>query len=244
LTLKRLGGQDHLHLIRLLVTYSYRDEFYLLFPWADGGNLQDLWKEGYPDPMVPPRDERLAQWLSGQILGVVEGLRMIHDSETQPSSHGASLKSTDVNRKYGRHGDLKPENILWFKTYHSDDKACFMGLLKISDFGMTSFHASQTRSMLEARSVGMSPTYRAPEYDIKKHVSQKYDIWTLGCILLEFATWYLLGWKGVDSFVGSRVDDDSQEVKEDVFFNLEQGGSNGQSVFRARMKKAVADVSK
>jgi serine/threonine protein kinase len=207
-----LGDQDRPHLIRLLATYSYRNEFYLIFPWADGGNLRDLWEEGYPGPMVPPRDERLAQWLSGQILGVVEGLRMIHTS-VQPSSCGASLKPTDVNRKYGRHGDLKPENILWFKTYHSDDKACFMGLLKISDFGMTSFHDSQTRSMLEARSIGVSPTYRAPEYDIKEHVSQKYDIWTLGCVLIEFATWYLLGWNGVDSFSKSRADDDNQEVK-------------------------------
>jgi serine/threonine protein kinase len=241
-TLKRLGAQDHLHLIRLLVTYSYRNEFYLLFPWADGGNLRDLWKDGYPDPTIPCRDERLAEWLSRQILGVVEGLKMIHTSDIQPLSHGASLDTPDGRRKHGRHGDLKPENILWFKTYHSDDKACFMGLLKISDFGMTSFHDSQTRSMLDARSIGVSPTYRAPEYDIKEHVSQKYDIWTLGCVLIEFVTWYVLGWKGVDDFSKSRANDDNQEIKEDLFFNLEQRGNNGQSGFRARMKRVVADV--
>jgi serine/threonine protein kinase len=239
-----LGARDHLHLIRLLATYSYRNEFYLLFPWADGGNLRDLWKEGYPDATIPPRDERLAEWLSRQILGIVEGLRMIHISEIEPLSYGASLDPTNVDRKYGRHGGLKPENILWFKTYHSDDKACFMGLLKISDFGMTNFHDSQTRSMLEARSIGVSRTYRAPEYDIEEHVSQKYDIWTLGCVLVEFVTWYVLGWEGVDSFSKSRANDDNQEIMEDSFFNLEKRGNYELSGFRARMKRAVMDVSR
>ena len=129
-TLKRLGAQDHLHLIRLLVTYSYRNEFYLLFPWADGGNLRDLWKDGYPDPTIPCRDERLAEWLSRQILGVAEGLKMIHTSDIQPLSHGASLDTPDGRRKHGRHGDLKPENILL--DYTGQIALCDFGLCKLN----------------------------------------------------------------------------------------------------------------
>jgi serine/threonine protein kinase len=161
-------------------------------------------------------------------------------------SRRESLLPEEANRKYGRHGDLKPENILWFKTYHNDNQAYFMGLLKISDFGMTSFHESLSRSKLDPKSLGVSPTYRAPEYDIKEHVSQSYDIWTLGCVLVEFVTWYLLGWDGVDGFSKSRTEDDTnlKDIPEDCFFNVEQLEGNGQPRFAARLKMSVANVGR
>ena len=55
--LKRFSAKDHLHLIKLLVTFSRHDQYYLLFPWADG-NLLDFWKL-YPKPSEPNRDYQL-----------------------------------------------------------------------------------------------------------------------------------------------------------------------------------------
>lgn len=74
--------------------------------------------------------------------------------------------------------------------------------------------------MSRIETVAVSRTYRAPEYDIASKVSPSYDIWSLGCVLLEFVTWYLLGGKGVEEFSKRRAAEDSQEIHEDRFFNF------------------------
>jgi serine/threonine protein kinase len=238
--LKRFSAKDHLHLIKLLVTFSWGEQYYLLFPWADG-NLLDFWKSN-PKPSNPLLGHQVALWFSKQCLGIVEGLKMIHTLDTPLTGDLSDVSSRQI---HGRHGDLKPENILWFKSYQDTDTSCFMGVLKISDFGLTRFHGPMSKSHVDARGLGMSPTYRAPEYDIGKQVSQSYDIWTLGCVLLEFVTWYLLGWDEVDIFSKERTLDDDIEFKdlrEDAFFNyVKLADDNGR--IGARAKKSVADVS-
>ncbi|RDW73475.1 hypothetical protein BP6252_07382 [Coleophoma cylindrospora] len=117
-----------------------------------------------------------------------------------------------------------------------------MGDLKISDFGLMQFHRKRSKSHIDASGVGVSRTYRAPEYDIAREVSQSYDIWTFGCLILEFITWYLLGWDKVDKFSRRRVDDDNSEFREDVFFNLVKIRSEEASRVQlgARFKPSVA----
>jgi hypothetical protein len=75
-------------------------------------------------------------------------------------------------------------------------------------------------------------------------VSQSYDIWTLGCVLLEFIIWYLRGWEGVEGFSKERTTDDNKEIPEDVFFNfVEIRDNNGGMQPGARAKASVANVS-
>ncbi|RDL36219.1 uncharacterized protein BP5553_06831 [Venustampulla echinocandica] len=232
--LKRVSKKDHLHLIKLLVTFKWREQFYLLFPWADG-NLLDFWKL-YPQPSHLKRDRNMAVWFSGQCLGIVQGLMMIHTAD-RSSTDG--LSNSSGHQIHGRHGDLKPENILWFKAYQDTDLTS-LGVLKISDFGLTRFH--RTRSKSHFGPVAVSPTYRPPEYDVAKMVSPSFDIWTLGCVLLQFVAWYLLGWEEVDRFSEARTADDRGKIPEDVgkipedvffkFVNLQTG---------ARAKVSVAD---
>jgi serine/threonine protein kinase len=237
--LKRFSAKDHLHLIKLLVTFSWREQYYLLFPWADG-NLLDFWKL-YPKPSDLPREYRLTLWLAEQCLGIAEGLKMIHTldkPDAEDLDHGSALQI------HGRHGDLKPENILWFKPYQNGDQNCFMGVLKISDFGLTRFHRTMSKSHINAETVGVTGTYRAPEYDVAKLVSQSYDIWTLGCVILEFVTWYLVGWEQVDKFSENRTKEHQSEFKEDVFFNFVNIKDDyGRTQIGARAKRSVADVS-
>ncbi|KAN0102709.1 kinase-like protein [Hyaloscypha variabilis] len=239
--LKRFAAKDHLHLIKLLVTFHWHGQYYLLFPWADG-NLLDFWKM-YPSPTEPNRDYQLALWLSEQCLGIAEGLKMIHTAD-KPALADPNHDST--YQLHGRHGDLKPENILWFRSYLKEskeaDQSCLMGLLKISDFGLTSFHRTMSRSHIDAGGIPVSPTYRAPEYDVAKMVSQSYDIWSFGCVVLQFVTWYLLGWEEVDRFSQNRTKEDNSEVKEDVFFNfviIKDGSGRAQT--GAIAKQSVAD---
>jgi len=150
---------------------------------------------------------------------------------------------TSTHQVHGRHGDLKPENILWFKEYQDKDPSKSMGVLKISDFGLTRFHRTVSKSHVNAEGVAVTGTYRAPEYDINKVVSQSYDIWSLGCVILEFVTWYLLGWEEVDEFSRNRVKEHITDYKEDVFFNfVNMKDKYGITQIGARAKKSVADV--
>ncbi|KAG4439064.1 hypothetical protein IFR05_005455 [Cadophora sp. M221] len=66
----------------------------------------------------------------------------------------------------GYHGNIKPENILWF-SQNSDP-----GLLVLGDFGERK-----------------DPTLRPLEEQLRN--SQAFDVWNLGCIFLEFATWFI-----------------------------------------------------
>jgi serine/threonine protein kinase len=179
-------------------------------------------------------------WFSEQCLGIAQGLREVH-SARQPDSKYANDSGDQL---HGRHGDLKPENILWFKNRQSKTNSGSRGVLRISDFGLTQFHRDESKSGIDAETVGNSPTYRAPEYDITKTVSQTYDIWALGCVLLEFATWFLLGWSEFEAFSISRQEEDNAEFwyKQDNFYVLvdllKKGGDRG-----ARLKMAVVKVN-
>jgi len=102
-----------------------------------GGRKSSVLLESFPNPADPIRSFPLAMWFSKQCLGIAEGLKMIHSSEAP--SPGDNVNES-AYRTHGRHGDLKPENILWFKTYKNNDHSSFMGVLKISDFGLTRFH--------------------------------------------------------------------------------------------------------
>ena len=233
--LNRFAGKNAPHLIQLLWTFSLGQTYHLVFPYADG-NLQDLWRE-HESPLAAKKDYRTALWFSRQCLGIVEGLHMIQ--------HSSSDHDSQEPQKHGQHGDLKPENILWFRDSGTSETGYSLGTLKISDFGLTRFHATQSKSHINTDSMGCSPTYRAPEYDVLQEVAQSYDIWCLACVLLEFTTWYLKGWAGVDSFSeerkgpkGKKMEKWNHEYREDTFFNRIQKANT----ISAQAKKAVRDV--
>lgn len=143
-------------------------------------------------------------WISKQCLGLAEGLRKIH-----------RIGSDDPNKQYhdwGIHGDIKPENVLLF-----DDPANSYGKLIICDFGFTRFHGKDTVS--NAKPAGYTGTYRAPEFDLKNFISRAYDMWSLGCLYLEFITWYLIGHSAVDQFSSQRSqEDEGDDIRMDKFF--------------------------
>ncbi|KAG6367138.1 hypothetical protein INS49_001321 [Diaporthe citri] len=88
--------------------------------------------------------------------------------------------------------------------------------------------------------VGGTRTYRAPEVAVisSKQVSQKYDVWSLGCVFLEFISCHLVGhdatrgsyFKGDDernyqSFVTARLEEDFVEsgILEDKYLLYKSG---------------------
>lgn len=193
--LKRLNTVNHTHLIRLLATYVQGGRVHMIFPWADG-NLEKLWRD-VPKPTLESfKSPHRARWMSQQILGLARGLKEIHYCKVDLTNkqEPGSLKD------FGRHGDLKPQNILWFAEDKSNEGVT-KDVLKIADFGFADFRSQHSKSNVRTSTVvGTTPTYEAPEFSTTKKVSQHYDIWSFGCILLQFAVWYLEGWGGIEEF--------------------------------------------
>lgn len=76
------------------------------------------------------------------------------------------------------HCDLKPENIL-IKSYSRCE-------VKVIDFGSSCFIHDHLSSYVQSRS------YRAPEVILGCRYDYKIDMWSLGCILAELFTGYVL----------------------------------------------------
>ncbi|KAI1214232.1 uncharacterized protein F4807DRAFT_118455 [Annulohypoxylon truncatum] len=242
-SLKRFSCSNHPHLIKLLATYQYKEKLYLIFPWADG-NLRDLWRMN----SKPVQNYSMCRWIADQCRGIAKGLRMIHNNEFKPNM--TSLQPNE--KKVERHGDMKPENILWFRG-PGDNEQFESNMLKISDFGLTRWHGNMSNDETDLHKLAVSRSYRAPEYDLWKPVSQSWDIWSLACVYLEFITWYLCGWnEGVDEFSKDRTKEIStltregnRAISEDDFFNLvakhgSTANSNGK--YEASLKRSVISV--
>jgi serine/threonine protein kinase len=122
------------------------------------------------------------------MLGIIDGLKALH-------------------AKNGRHGDFKPQNILHFKK--SDEETGGRGTLVIADVGVSRFHKEATRLRHVATAARESTvSYEAPEAepDRLKGIprSRKYDMWSIGCMYLEFTIWLVYGNNAVRRFRGRR----------------------------------------
>ncbi|KAF4816354.1 putative cyclin-dependent serine/threonine-protein kinase [Colletotrichum siamense] len=226
--LKRFSGDAHPHLISLLATFERNDTFYLIFPWA-GADLMTYWKSENPTPAF---DEATVIWMAEQCKGLAEGLAQLHKYETGLQEMSAIPKGErlapnivlnggkDTGRPgplYGRHGDIKPENILWFPNHKTPGHK---GTLKISDFGLSELNSRYSKSKMRSQ-VPNSPAYRPPECDLrKKIIKQSYDIWTLGCLYLEFIAWMLGGWGLVEELESRRRRMPPGHAQADCFFEI------------------------
>jgi serine/threonine protein kinase len=68
-------------------------------------------------------------------------------------------------------------------------------------------------------------TYRAPEFDLPGGlVTPAADIWSLGCVFLEYITWYLLGTEAVEvKFCQARLEKGSTMWETNPLFKIEKG---------------------
>ncbi|KAF4580880.1 kinase-like protein [Ophiocordyceps camponoti-floridani] len=225
--LNRCAERDNL--VELYGAYERGDKYSFLFPWADGGSLRTLWTW---EPRDWSRSKPLinsVRWIAYQCYRMAseQGLGSIHDRR----------ESFD-EKQFGIHGDIKPENILLFtdqETRHGP------GVLKISDMGFTGFYTVRSRSRLSPLGP-CSPTYRAPEHDIKnRFLSRKSDIWGLGCVFSEFLSWFILGPNGVKNYNWKRYHDtyDDDHLQGDDFFRPFDGDDG--STVGADLKPSVIE---
>lgn len=189
----------HERLTPLLTAFRHPSHCYLIFPWAHGGNLREFWKSHTVD------NQYSVDWVMRECLGLAEGLAILHGSPA------AML-----------HADIKPTNILCFKVEGQETLS-----LRLADFGFSKQVGSDSK--LASKDVRLIKTYRAPEHDIEQEVTLKSDVWSLGCLYLEFITWYVVGWSEIEAFSVERLDDHDDpeathaigENYEDTFFTKE-----------------------
>ena len=155
-----------------------------------------------------------SSWCLEEMAGISAGLSALHFAA-------------------GWHSDLRPENILIFEDGFSG-----RGSWKISDFGLSHLHSQGAKSELPP--YPGTGTYEPPECQLELKQSQKYDLWSLGCIFLECVTWLLKGSEAIERFADDRVKDtpaSDENFKNDYFFSLNANQSF--PTLGARIRPAV-----
>lgn len=203
------------HIVKIVKAYRHGRTFNIIFPLAKTNLYQYLRDPQFEaDGIHAGLPELNPLW--NQISGVTKALHRIISFDVSDPTSGSF---------YGFHFDLKPENILV-----QDDNS-----FVISDFGQATFKKVGGTS---SRVIGNGGTdaFAPPEIDnLNTKQSGKYDIWSLGCILVEIATFVAQGRKGLlllDDIRHTKVSDSNKE--DDRFFERVPGTEG------FRMKPAIS----
>lgn len=224
--LQKIQQLHNEHIIELIATCQRGQQYYVIFPWAQGGNLIQFWKSENKR-----RNEELMLWSLCEMHNLVGALKALHSENC-------------------RHGDLKPENILHYKNRKSR--------LVIADVGVSKFHRVATSVRHEGtKTRATTPPYEAPE--AQPHItdarSRVYDMWSIGCIFLEFAVWLLYGLEAVEKFQESRASTDSKvangsfyQHNSEGFAEIHPNVSEAMSILKldplCKIGKAIGDLIK
>lgn len=182
--LEVMKSLEHAHLIQTIACYRRGGANCLVFPWADCGNLNDYWEESKLTTEDRLKPEHL-DWVFNQLRGLAEAINLLHG-------------------KIIRHGDLKPENILCFGERQSAEDPKTSCMLVIADAGLSkvNYQITQLRERGTIGPKGGTLMYEPPEAEIEsdKPTSRRYDVWSMGCVCLEFLIWLVDGITGLRKF--------------------------------------------
>ncbi|KAK5721093.1 hypothetical protein LTR15_007057 [Elasticomyces elasticus] len=201
------------YLVPRIAAVAQADRYYLLLPWADGGDLLSFWRE-QPTPTF--NGSNTMEMLK-QFRGLATATRNMHSASgmsmaLKSVTTTGALSTPTINEpgvsingepsqaagSHWRHGDMKPENILRFKI-----KGRWLGNLKMADFGLAKSHSQNTDHRgFPTEATHGTLQYEAPEVSTSGLAprSRLYDIWSLGCVLLETVIWFLYGFEQLELF--------------------------------------------
>lgn len=187
-----------------------RGRRYLMFRWADGGNLREFWQNN----RKPQVNALLVKDVVNQLWGLADALDKLHNYGGGGSSY--------------RHGDVKPENILRVRTKHAAESELDVGILKIADMGLAKHHTVVTEFRPPTSMRYTTYRYEPPEVitDVSTNSgrSRRQDIWSLGCVTLELIIWLLYGADVLNEFNSKWVVGD--QLEQSPYFEIEGKGHN------------------
>lgn len=186
--LTSINKLDHHHIVKFITAFKRKAanslSFHLVYEFANEGNLQQTWEALKHDTISFEQ----SQWAITQICGLASALNVAHHP----------LWSTNT---YYYHTDLKPESIL-----------CFDRVLKIGKLESM----KRNDEVLQLDSSGKSDKlgskrYEAPEVFRGLHEPDSFsvghqletrlcNIWSMGCIILEFLIWLCYDTQGLEVF--------------------------------------------
>ena len=139
--------QDKKHLMDLIAFYTFGDEINMVFPYLEG-NLQKFLYSDWVPRNVNIDEQFPNNWISRGLLGLADGLRVIHNPPTQ-------LHIAEKGTIIGFHFDLKPANILITAD----------GTFKITDFGQALIKLVKVGEVSSGGvpHLGGDPRYAPPE---------------------------------------------------------------------------------
>lgn len=182
-SLKLVNQLRDRHIVRLLTSFEHAGEgsdarpFNLIFPKATT-NLEKYLRNVEHDLGQQNFTNVFAAPIWSQTLGVMKALQNMHNN---------------LGGKWALHLDLKPANIL---VDLQNGDAHFM----ITDFGLASIR-DPARAGSSMPGAAGDEAYSPPE----RKMSRKYDIWSMGCILLEILTYTLEFEGGIQKIDAART---------------------------------------
>lgn len=224
------------HLVKLLATFETRGEncpnkYHFIFEAPDG-TLTTLWT----NKIIWREADKasLSRWVALQCHGLAEGLAEFH-----------MLQELRNQKTWVGRGDVSPHNIFWYRDWigkngsspvasGGPDEA--LGVLQLAAFELRNVYSRD--GVLET--IGPSSNYTAPETEARLWHTPQSDVWALGCLFLDFATWLVTGPNGYEAFVRELRSRGAIFTSRTRFSTFEQGDGD---VFEVAVSSKVVKVS-
>ncbi|KAI1366338.1 hypothetical protein F5Y08DRAFT_337730 [Xylaria arbuscula] len=213
-------------------------------------SLRRFWYDN-PEPAQLTGDVEI--WLIKQCWRISELLQKVHERDRRLATR---LYYAGNNRYF-----VEPDTIISLaskQALRDPDKPLVsepgFSNPELPDFDLVSIPNAQIGGGAVGWLTNRSYTYRPPEVDIENALfSESADVWSLGCVFLEFVTWYVLGVAGLREFVEDQLATKKHSlpilnlsedfIVKDTFFSIRgRGSSNAFAIQSPAITKLIAKI--